>query len=57
MERVKTDCLNACEYNSRLRHSTNDKVLKNKLHNLNEYIRNNNLKYIEKETERLRKEI
>jgi hypothetical protein len=40
-----------------LRHSTNDKVLKNKLHNLNEYIRNNNLKYIEKETERLRKEI
>jgi hypothetical protein len=57
MERVKTDCLNACEYNSRLRHSTNDKVLKNKLHDLNEYIRNNNLKYIEKETERLRKEI
>lgn len=54
MEKVKTDCLNACEYNSKLWHSTNDPVLKNKLHDLNEYIRNNNLKYIEENTKKLR---
>lgn len=57
MERVKVACLNACEYNSKLREATNDKKLKNMLHEVNEYIRNNNLKYIEKETEKLRKEI
>jgi hypothetical protein len=57
MEKVKVACLNACEYNSKLREATNDEVLRKKLHDLNEYIRNNNLKYIEKETERLRKEI
>ena len=57
MEKVKVACLNACEYNSKLREATNDKKLKNMLHEVNEYIRNNNLKYIEKETERLRKEI
>lgn len=55
MEKVKTDCLNACEYNSKLWHSTNDETLKAKLHDLNEYIRNNNLKYIEEMTQKLRK--
>jgi len=54
MEKVKTACLNACEYNSKLREATNDKVLKNKLHEVNEYIRNNNLKYIEENTKKLR---
>ena len=54
MEKVKTDCLNACEYNSKLWHSTNDNTLKAKLHDLNEYIRNNNLKYIEEKTQELR---
>lgn len=57
MERVKVACLNACEYNSALWHATNDQNLKNKLHEINEYIRNNNLKYIERETERLRNQI
>ena len=54
MEKVKTACLNACEYNSKLREATNDKVLRNKLHEVNEYIRNNNLKYIEENTKKLR---
>lgn len=54
LERVKTACLNALEYNSKLRHETNDETLKNKLHNANEYIRNNNLKYIEEMTAKLR---
>ena len=57
MEKVKVACLNALESNSALRHATNDQTLKNKLHEVNEYIRNNNLKYIERETERLRNEI
>lgn len=57
MEKVKVACLNALENNSALRHATNDQNLKNKLHEVNEYIRNNNLKYIERETERLRNEI
>lgn len=57
MEKVKTACLNALENNSALWHATNDQNLKNKLHEVNEYIRNNNLKYIERETERLRNEI
>lgn len=57
MEKVKVACLNALEHNSQLWHATNDNKLKDMLHKLNEYIRNNNLKYIEKETERLRNEI
>ena len=54
MEKVKTACLNALEMNSALWHETNDENLKNKLHELNEYIRNNNLKYIEEMTQKLR---
>lgn len=57
MEKVKVACLNACEYNSALWHATNDQNLKNKLHELNEYIRNNNLKYIEEKTKELRNQI
>lgn len=57
MEKVKVACLNALENNSTLRNATNDQNLKNKLHEVNEYIRNNNLKYIERETERLRNQI
>lgn len=55
MEKVKTACLNALEMNSALRHATNDQTLKNKLHDVNERIRNNNLKYIEEKTKELRK--
>lgn len=55
MEKVKTACLNALEMNSALRHATNDQTLKNKLHDVNERIRNNNLKYIEDKTKELRK--
>ena len=47
LEKVKTACLNSLEYNSQLRHATNDATLKKKLHETNEWIRNNNLKYIE----------
>ena len=54
MEKVKVACLNALEMNSALWHETNDENLKNKLHELNEYIRNNNLKYIEEKTQELR---
>lgn len=54
MEKVKTACLNALENNSNLWHETNDENLKKKLHDLNEYIRNNNLKYIEEMTQKLR---
>lgn len=54
MEKVKTACLNALENNSALRHATNDQTLKNKLHDVNERIRNNNLKYIEQKTKELR---
>jgi hypothetical protein len=54
MEKVKTSCLNALEYNSQLRHATNSQELKDKLHEINEYIRNNNLKYIEEMTQKLR---
>lgn len=54
LEKVKTACLNALEYNSQLRHATNSQELKDKLHEINEYIRNNNLKYIEEMTQKLR---
>jgi hypothetical protein len=54
LEKVKTACLNAIEYNSQLRHATNSQELKDKLHEINEYIRNNNLKYIEEMTHKLR---
>ena len=54
MEKVKTACLNACEMNSKLWEATNDETLKKKLHEVNEYIRNNNLKYIEEMTQKLR---
>lgn len=54
MEKVKTACLNALEINSALRHATNDQTLKNKLHDVNEWIRNNNLKYIEENLAKLR---
>lgn len=57
MEKVKVACLNALENNSALRHATNDQNLKNKLHEINEYIRNNNLKYIEEKTNELRNQI
>ena len=54
LERVKTACLNALEMNSKLWHETNDETLKKKLHETNEWIRNNNLKYIEEMTAKLR---
>lgn len=54
LERVKTACLNALEYNSQLWHETNDKTLQKKLHDTNEWIRNNNLKYIEENLNKLR---
>lgn len=54
LEKVKVACLNALEYNSQLWHATNDKTLKNKLHDVNERIRNNNLKYIEENLAKLR---
>lgn len=54
LETVKTACINSLEYNSKLRHATNDTYLKKKLHDTNEWIRNNNLKYIEEMTQKLR---
>ena len=54
LERVKTACLNALEYNSQLWNTTNDKTLQKKLHDVNERIRNNNLKYIEENLAKLR---
>lgn len=54
LEKVKVACLNALEYNSQLWHATNDNTLKEKLHDINEYIRNNNLKYIEENLAKLR---
>jgi hypothetical protein len=54
LERVKTACLNALEYNSQLWNTTNDKTLQKKLHDTNERIRNNNLKYIEENLAKLR---
>lgn len=54
LEKVKVACLNALEYNSQLWHETNDKTLQQKLHDTNEWIRNNNLKYIEENLAKLR---
>lgn len=54
MEEVKTACLNALEANSKLWNATNDETLRKKLHDTNEWIRNNNLKYIETMTAKLR---
>ena len=54
LEKVKVACLNALEYNSQLWHETNDKILQQKLHDTNEWIRNNNLKYIEENLAKLR---
>lgn len=54
LEKVKTACLNALEYNSQLWNATNDKNTKNRLHDMNEWIRNNNLKYIEENLAKLR---
>ena len=54
LEKVKTACLNALEYNSQLWNATNDKTLQKKLHDTNEWIRNNNLKYIEENLAKLR---
>lgn len=54
LERVKVACLNALEYNSQLWHETNDNELKNRLHKTNDWIRNNNLKYIEENLAKLR---
>lgn len=54
LEKVKVACLNALEYNSQLWHETNDKTTKDKLHDMNERIRNNNLKYIEDNLAKLR---
>jgi hypothetical protein len=54
LERVKLACLNALEMNSKLWNTTNDKTLQKKLHDTNERIRNNNLKYIEENLAKLR---
>lgn len=54
LEKVKVACLNALQNNSALWEATNDENLKKKLHEVNEYIRNNNLKYIEEKTKELR---
>lgn len=54
LERVKLACLNALEYNSKLRHETDDENTKKRLHDVNEWIRNNNLKYIEENLAKLR---
>lgn len=48
LEKVHTACNNVLTANSALRHETNDKTLQKKLHELSEYVRNNNLAYIEK---------
>lgn len=48
LEKVHTACNNVLTANSALRHETNDKTLQKKLHDLSEYVRNNNIAYIEK---------
>lgn len=47
LEKVRVLCNNALQANSALWNWTNDNILQNKLHEVNEYIRNNNLRYIE----------
>jgi len=54
LERVKTLSINTMNANSELRHNTNDKKLQKILHEENEYIRNNQLKYIEENLVKLR---
>lgn len=54
LEKVKVKCHNALKANSELWENTNDKELKKKLHEVNERIRNNNLKYIEENLVKLR---
>lgn len=54
LEKVRVKCNNSLEANSELRHNTNDETLKKKLHDTNEWIRNNNLKYIEQMLIKLR---
>lgn len=54
LEKVKALCNNVLEANSALWNWTNDKTLQNKLHDTSERIRNNNLKYIEENKEKLR---
>lgn len=48
LEKVQTACNNVLTANSALWNNTNDKKLQNKLHDVSEYIRQNNLAYIEK---------
>ena len=47
LEKVRVLCNNVLTSNSALREWTNDTVLREKLHEVSEYIRNNNLRYIE----------
>lgn len=54
LEKVKVKCINSLNANSELWHNTNDEKLKKKLHDTNERIRNNNLKYIEEKLIELR---
>lgn len=53
LEKVRVLCNNALQANSALWDWTNDKVLQNKLHDVNEYIRKNNLRYIEEKVPEL----
>lgn len=54
LEKVKVKCINSLNANSDLWNNTNDNTLKKKLHDTNEWIRNNNLKYIEENLIKLR---
>lgn len=54
LEKVRVKCNNSLQANSDLRNNTNDKTLQKKLHDVNERIRNNNLKYIEEKLVELR---
>lgn len=54
LEKVKALCNTVLNANSALWNWTNDKVLQSKLHSISEYIRNNNLRYIETAKENLR---
>jgi len=54
LEKVRVLCNNTMNANSELRHNTNDLRLRDKLHETNERIRNNQLKYIEENLIKLR---
>ena len=54
LEKVKVLSINTMNANSELWENTNDKVLRKKLHETNEWIRNNQLKYIEENLIKLR---